>query len=168
MDLSELRDKNVSSLILKGDIKKDRIDIYGRKIEFVEPVKYDGEIYKVDGDYFIYLEIMYKYKENCGRCLEPFTKEDRTVLSGKLEERTNESMEDDEGEVIYYSEDKLNLQEEILNTIMLTLPMKPLCKEGCKGICPQCGANLNVEECNCTIEDIDPRLAVLKDLRLKE
>ncbi|NLX61278.1 MAG: DUF177 domain-containing protein [Tissierellia bacterium] len=158
----------MSSLVLRGDIKKDGIDIYGRKIKFVEPIQYDGEIYKVDGDYFIHLNIAYKYKENCGRCLESFIKEGRIILSGKLEEKNDKNMEEGEGEVIYYSEDELDLQEEILTTIVLALPMKPLCKEACKGICPQCGTNLNIEECNCVIEDIDPRLAVLKDLRLKE
>ena len=38
-----------------------------------------------------------------------------------------------------------------------------LCNENCKGLCPVCGCNLNVEECSCEVEDIDPRLAVLKD-----
>lgn len=166
MDLSTLRDENVSSLIVKGEIKKDEIDIHGRKIKFPEPIKYDGEIYKVDGEYFIHADIIYKYEESCGRCLEPFVKEEKAFLSGKLERKTDETIEDEEGEVIYYSDEKLDLAEEIMTAIVLSLPMKPLCKEDCKGICSQCGANLNEEECSCVVEDIDPRFAVLKDLRL--
>lgn len=166
MDLSKLRDENVSSLIIKGEIKKDHMDIHGRKIKFLEPIKYDGEVYKVDGDYFIHADITYKYEENCGRCLEPFVKEERTFLSGKLERKADETIEDEEGEVIYYSDEKLDLAEEIMTMIVLSLPMKPLCKNECKGICSQCGANLNEQECNCVAEDIDPRFAVLKDLRL--
>ncbi|MDY6877584.1 MAG: DUF177 domain-containing protein [Chloroflexota bacterium] len=44
------------------------------------------------------------------------------------------------------------------------IPMKPLCRANCKGLCPQCGANLNRESCMCESTQIDPRLVVLKDL----
>jgi len=46
----------------------------------------------------------------------------------------------------------------------LAIPMKPLCRSDCEGLCPQCGANLNPKSCACDREPIDPRLAVLKDL----
>jgi len=46
----------------------------------------------------------------------------------------------------------------------VALPMKPLCRPDCKGLCPQCGANLNLESCTCESVKIDPRLALLKDL----
>ena len=49
-----------------------------------------GEIYKVDKDKLLNLNIIYNYEEACGRCLEPFTKEEKTVLSGKLSEKTDE------------------------------------------------------------------------------
>ena len=50
------------------------------------------------------------------------------------------------------------------NNILLTLPIKRLCKEDCKGLCQQCGNNLNLSTCQCDNDDIDPRLAKLKDL----
>jgi uncharacterized protein len=46
----------------------------------------------------------------------------------------------------------------------VAIPMKPLCHADCKGLCPQCGANLNIESCTCESAGIDPRLALLKDL----
>jgi uncharacterized protein len=46
----------------------------------------------------------------------------------------------------------------------VAIPMKPLCDADCKGLCPQCGANLNIESCTCESAGIDPRLALLKDL----
>ena len=46
----------------------------------------------------------------------------------------------------------------------VAIPMKPLCHADCKGLCPQCGANLNLESCTCESAGIDPRLALLKDL----
>jgi len=168
MDLSRLHDENVSSIVFNGQIQKDEIDIDGRRIRFIEPIKHKGEIHKADEDYLINLDIKYKYEEICGRCLEPFVREERAFLSGKLVKKTDDIMEDEEGEIIYYTDEKLDLTEEIITMVYLSLPMKPLCKEDCKGICPQCGANLNVQECNCIAEDIDPRFAVLKDLWFRE
>jgi uncharacterized protein len=48
--------------------------------------------------------------------------------------------------------------------LFLTIPMKRLCREDCGGLCPSCGANRNLTPCECTAEDLDPRLAPLKDL----
>jgi len=49
--------------------------------------------------------------------------------------------------------------------VILSVPMKPLCKEDCKGLCPVCGANLNYEDCGHTQEKVDPRLLKLKELK---
>lgn len=167
-DLSQLRDENVSSISLKGEINMDLLDIGGRKIKFINPIEYDGEIYKVDGDKIIDLKITYTYEEDCGRCLEPFVREEITTLSGELVRKTDEIIEDEEKEIIYYSDEKLDITDDIIDMIVLSLPMKPLCSDECKGICPQCGTNLNREKCNCVVEDTDPRFAILKDLDLND
>jgi len=49
----------------------------------------------------------------------------------------------------------------------LALPMKPLCREDCKGLCPRCGEDLNVKGCGCVIETADPRWEALKTLKQK-
>ncbi|WP_147822237.1 DUF177 domain-containing protein [Salidesulfovibrio onnuriiensis] len=51
--------------------------------------------------------------------------------------------------------------------LALALPVKPLCREDCKGLCPGCGRDLNTEECACDRDDGDPRLAVFRDLKIK-
>ncbi|MDW7673599.1 MAG: DUF177 domain-containing protein, partial [Bacillota bacterium] len=48
--------------------------------------------------------------------------------------------------------------------IMLNLPLRVVCDEACKGFCPKCGTELNQRKCDCTIDNSDPRLAVLKEL----
>lgn len=168
VDLSRLRDEDIYSIPIKGEIVENELKTGGRNIKFIDPIKYNGKIYKLDGDYIMTLDIIYKYEEKCARCLEPFIREDRTSLSGKLVKKTDGTLKDEDEEVIYYSDEKLDITEEVMTMIILSLPMKPLCKEDCKGICPQCGVNLNKHKCNCVVEDIDPRFAVLKDLRLKE
>jgi len=52
----------------------------------------------------------------------------------------------------------------IKETVLLNLPLKPLCSEECKGLCPMCGANLNTSSCRCKKEKLDPRWEKLKDI----
>ena len=60
--------------------------------------------------------------------------------------------------------DTLDITEIIENSIISTLPIKRLCKEDCNGLCSQCGANKNVENCSCLDYDVDVRLAKLREL----
>jgi uncharacterized protein len=64
----------------------------------------------------------------------------------------------------FYQDDKIDLSQMIWEQVYLALPMKPLCKEDCRGLCPQCGTNLNLSMCSCDRETVDPRLATLKTL----
>src|SRR5699024_11691418 len=66
--------------------------------------------------------------------------------------------------VIEYNNRHINLERAVINEVILALPMKSLCSSDCKGICQKCGKNLNEGKCDCEIDDIDPRLAKLKEL----
>lgn len=52
--------------------------------------------------------------------------------------------------------------------LMLSLPVNPLCREECKGLCPTCGANLNLGACGCSGDSGDPRLAALRNIKITE
>lgn len=67
----------------------------------------------------------------------------------------------------FYRNDQLDLSMVISEQIVLEVPMKPICREDCKGLCDQCGADLNEGPCNCPKERVDPRLAVLAELKKK-
>src|SRR5699024_2560567 len=127
-----------------------------------------GIIYKVDDDKFIEANITYAYKESCGRCLEDFIREDEIVLSEKLVHQLDVDEDDENDYIVYNYDEKLDIREEIINMIVLSLPMKPLCSQDCKGICSNCGTSLNHEKCDCVVKNVDPRLAVLKDLHLDD
>ena len=58
----------------------------------------------------------------------------------------------------------LDLDETVISDVLLSLPQKNLCKEDCKGLCSQCGHNLNEGECDCDKKQVDPRLEILKQL----
>lgn len=70
----------------------------------------------------------------------------------------------DELAVSFYQDERIDLSQMTLEQIVLALPMKPLCKADCRGLCPECGANRNTTRCACAPEDTDPRWATLKTL----
>jgi uncharacterized protein len=95
----------------------------------------------------------------CVRCLTPF----QLALKFQLEELFALSAAADP---VYYVDDGgwLNLKQPLREQILLAMPIQVLCRPDCKGLCSQCGANLNEGPCGCDTEDIDPRLAALKAL----
>jgi uncharacterized protein len=65
----------------------------------------------------------------------------------------------------YYRDDQIDLGQLVLEQFQLMLPMKPLCRDACRGLCAVCGGNRNIELCDCVETWEDPRLAVLKKLQ---
>jgi uncharacterized protein len=106
----------------------------------------------------------------CSRCLDPFevpvdaSFELRYVpQAANAGDGEHEIGEDDLG-IAYYRDGTLDLAELLREQFQLALPMKPLCTEACRGMCPHCGTNLNRTECACRPQWDDPRLAPLKSL----
>jgi uncharacterized protein len=107
----------------------------------------------------------------CSRCTEPFPfrAEDRFDLYCEVEVGTRPGEEHELGEddldVTYLEEGRIDTDHLLRENILLSLPVQPLCREDCRGLCPQCGANLNLGPCSCPTPGEDPRLRVLRKLR---
>jgi uncharacterized protein len=71
-------------------------------------------------------------------------------------------IEEDDLATAYFRDDLIDLGQLMREQFVLALPMKPLCLETCKGLCPQCGVNLNQVTCMCTRRWEDPRLSGLR------
>ena len=106
----------------------------------------------------------------CSRCLEPFTLPVTTNFDLQYVPHTENvgegerGVEEDDLTMAFYADDQIDLGHLIMEQLYLALPMKPLCSDACKGLCPQCGTNLNAGSCDCSSTWEDPRLAVLKTL----
>ncbi len=74
--------------------------------------------------------------------------------------------EDEDLEVTYYDGEHVNLEPVVAEEIVLALPVAPRCSEGCKGICQNCGKNLNEGPCACASDVVDPRWARLKEIKI--
>jgi len=108
----------------------------------------------------------------CDRCLadvvQPVDRRVETVFvpHPKVPEGGQIELTEKDLEVEFYGpEGVIDLGEVIAEELALALPSKTLCNAACKGLCPDCGANLNAEECHCPPKACDPRLAVLKDFK---
>lgn len=157
----------IDDVIPPAEIERRDFAVSGR-------VTFNAVAYKAGRDIFIRGEMSTTLTLRCARCLEefryPLQVEVKTnYLYGKEEtpgeEETTEEMMDED--TCFYRGDTINMADEIWSQIHLSLPMKPLCREGCRGLCQLCGTNLNRRSCDCGVGEADPRFAILKGLKLK-
>ena len=154
---------NFSDLLSKKNRKKEislsfelePFEFEGEEIRAIENVNVEGLGISEKDVILIEASVKTKLKLNCSRCLDTFI----YPIDIDIEERfTNNPDLEDEG-IMFVDGDTINITEVIENCIISTLPIKRLCKEDCKGLCPECGVNKNVENCNCIDYDVDIRLA---------
>jgi len=109
----------------------------------------------------------------CARCLEPVANTvaeefDLIYRPQGVDARGEEaSISLAETEIGYYQGDGLLLEDVLKEQVLLALPAKQVCSESCKGLCPHCGRNLNIETCDCASTISDPRWTALADIRKK-
>jgi len=127
----------------------------------------DKDQFRLDGRVETTLELP------CSRCLEPFRWPVNSVFDLRYQPRTPASakpdreIEEDDFTTAFYENDEIDLVQMMREQFYLAVPMKPLCRPDCQGLCPQCGTNLNRGTCTCKPNWDDPRLAPLKSLRVK-
>ena len=128
-------------------------------------VRKDGDKYRVVGRVQAALQL------SCCRCLESFkTASDIAVDLLYLPQSANRGAGESEvshGDLstAFYRDEQIDLEQMMREQFELALPMKPLCRDECGGLCPVCGTNLNHDRCTCDMSWSDPRLAVLDHLR---
>ena len=109
---------------------------------------------------------------SCARCLDAVTHTvnwpfDLLYRPLGVDRRAEEvAISEADTEIGYYEGDGLLLEDVLREQVLLATPVKLVCRDDCKGLCPQCGANLNVETCNCQ-QPGDPRWAALSELKNK-
>ena len=147
----------------------DAAEIGHPDVQAIGPVRWRGEIRFVDPGFLLTAKISYPQTLGCQRCLEPLVQqveEDVELLltpGAAVPASPEHALEAEElGLVEVPADGEVDLRPLLIEQIQLNVPMKPLCREGCAGICPTCGANLNEGACGCQTEEIDPRWEGLK------
>lgn len=158
------------------ETQPESIELGGQAVRFEQPFTGTAEIWNAGDRLLVKADVFGEATLVCSRCLGEFTEpldvsfEEEFIELAPDEGRVEEDEEEESGRTVsFYSGDEIDLTDPLRENILLELPMKPLCDEECKGLCPTCGTNLNEGACKCEgdREIVDPRLAVLKDLLRK-
>jgi len=106
----------------------------------------------------------------CGRCLRSYSfaieKDFTFVLTSEPFSSKSGELNQDEMGLSFCAAEEINLSPFIREQVLLALPMRPLCKDNCRGLCAGCGVNLNEEPCLCSSSPGDPRMALFRTLKL--
>jgi DUF177 domain-containing protein len=147
------------------------LDTRGFDFELQGPVSVTGRVDRAGMDMRLRGEIKASLVAPCDRCLRevPLSLDIPFDLLYAPEDpganRTGEiELQERDLDFSVYQNDEIDLDELVLEQLELSLPSRVLCREDCQGLCPQCGADLNTEKCNCP-ENIDPRWQALADLK---
>lgn len=158
--------------MLRGEVDHIHID-YLLTPDLPQGAEFDGDAHVVGdvtdeaGYMHLLLSVSVSYRAECARCLDPVSGSfavqfERTVAAeGTL---TEEQLEENVDEYAVIKDGRLDLDEEIREELLLSFPMRFLCREDCPGLCPKCGKPRRDGDCGCPTREIDPRLAVLKQL----
>ena len=144
-------------------------DLSIENLGLTEAVKADGEVKvnafvdKFEDSFRIKVNVKADLIEQCDKCLKEYKLQfdengEQIYQVGKGE------YEDDDIEVLPDNTKEIELSKLINEVFLINRPIQKTCKEDCKGLCPECGKNLNHTTCNCKNERIDPRLEKLKSL----
>jgi len=131
-------------------------------IHIICKVRRDEDLIRVEG------KVVSSAVLECSRCLEPFGYDItgefsivvRRLKKGEVIPHDYEDVEEEDRDnlmFLLHDEDSIDITGFVHDALLLSIPIKPLCDEHCKGLCIVCGNNLNKRECNCNTESNDPR-----------
>jgi uncharacterized protein len=124
------------------------------ELTFLTPINYDLRIRKIGEDYRVTGEVRGSLSLSCARCLEGFTytvnaNVDIELMHRPMDFALEAELRDEEMDVCYFEGDEVDLDPYVYEEVILSIPIQVLCSDACKGMCPQCGNNLNRERCWC-------------------
>jgi uncharacterized protein len=143
-------------------------------LQALGPVRWRGEIRFVDPGYLLTASYSYQQTLSCQRCLEPTVQQVEEEIGLLLlpgapaapAAGSEHALGEEDLGVMEVEEDAdFELRPLLLEQIQLNVPMKPLCRADCKGLCPRCGARLEEGPCGCAQDEIDPRWEALRALQ---
>jgi len=152
-------------------------ELAGEDFRIVAPVQLTAQLTKDNEKIRLVGRLQTTLETDCGRCLEPLTiavnasldvmflpEVDQAQTPAKGDDDDDAEVRESDTGVAFYKNDTIDLGEIMRDEFYLAVPMKPLCRPDCRGLCPVCGKNRNRETCSCRAEWVDPRMEPLKKL----
>jgi uncharacterized protein len=159
--LGDLREQRAARHVVRRGVLADALvaDVDSRVPAGAEAVA-DVVLEAFDGGVAVSGTVSARWEGECRRCLCPV---DGDVV-GEVKEIFRRGGGPDEG-TYPLAADHIGLREMVLDALFAALPLLPLCRPSCRGLCPRCGAELNVAPCDCEEGSFDPRWSGLDVLR---
>ena len=148
----------------------EALELERSELTALSEIGWRGEVRRTSPGFFLRADLQYEQTLACSRCLKPLRQE----VEGRLELLVLTEPQEVESEELELNEEDLGvlvIEDETLDTdpllieqLQLNVPMRSLCREDCRGLCPACGQDLNEAACNCA-EPTDPRWDALAEMR---
>lgn len=149
----------------------DDLNPIDERVSLSEPATVKGTVRLAGNEVFVNGHVDTRAQVECDRCLQPvqlpvsadFALE--YISGSEYEPGRAVELTEAEMSISVFDGEAIDVDEIVKEQILLAVPTRMLCREDCKGICPECGTDRNTGECSCSTNDIDPRWAALKNLR---
>jgi len=159
IDVSDILKDNGASMDLETEEILDVSGLEDTGIELDSPISFKGRVVNINGILELTGRLKTRYGAQCYRCL----KDMELGMDVKIEECFVKEQSGRDNDSYLYEGNYIDLDKPLKDNILLNLPMKHVCEENCKGICPICGCDLNTGQCDCREDTTDLRLEALKD-----
>lgn len=156
---------------IEVNFEPSEIDLAGELVTLTGKTTFSGETERIDSRGRVRGTIIADASLDCTRCLEPVEKHivipfEAVFLDSSEEDKSIEKeVGDEQLDESLVENGRIDIAEVVREQILLAMPEQIFCREDCRGLCPKCGSNLNLIDCKCADDEVDPRWAVLKNLR---
>ena len=169
INLDKLIRREIDKIDLNFSQKIDTINYCDNSYKLTSPINVNGKVSNTNKGLYLEIDVDFTILDNCARCLDEVEVPIEYSIEGFLVKEGFDEDEFEEDDAFIYDGQELNLVDIIEQTLDFNIPARILCNEECQGLCHECGANLNKQECSCSEdandeEIIDPRFAKLKDI----
>jgi uncharacterized protein len=135
------------------------------------PVTWRGQVVYADPGFFLRARLSYEQTLSCNRCLKPIVEQAKSDVELMIlvehgpEAGGEHALHEQDLGILYLQDELLETDPILIEQLQLNIPMKPLCRDDCRGLCPICGADRNAGTCKCEESTPDPRWAALAALK---
>ena len=151
--------------------RPDDLNPVDERVRLTEAASVTGNVRRAGHEVFVNGHVETRVQVECDRCLKPvelpvsvdFALE--YIPGADYESGFATALSEEQMSVDVFDGEAIDVDEIVKEQILLALPARTLCLEDCKGICPECGIDLNTGQCNCSAEAVDPRWAALKSFK---
>jgi uncharacterized protein len=157
----------------KGDFahvyQPDELNPVDERVNLTEPVAVKGQVRLAGNEVFVSGHVETRAQLECDRCLQPIELPVSAdfaldyITEADYESSSAAALNEEELSVAVFDGESIDVDEMVKEQILLAVPARTLCREDCKGMCPECGIDLNTGQCNCAPNEVDPRWAALKN-----